>query len=103
MVEPINPKTILPRSLDISRLEQSRKNRPTLEHNQLAQDLQQKRVVEEERVNEYEKTEHKKIKDEDQNHKKNDEKEEEKSKQDLQEEEEGLKKIKRGHYIDIKV
>ncbi|PRX33647.1 hypothetical protein BX659_103174 [Orenia metallireducens] len=108
MVEPINPKTILSRSLDVSKLEQSRKAKPNIYQNQLQQELEQKDVRKQDRVNKSEKTEHKKIKKEDDKK----EKRRQKRKRRIEngngdnEEEEGqneAKVLNAGRYIDIKV
>ncbi len=103
MVEPISPKTIVPRSLATSKLEQSRKMRPEVQHSQMVQDLQKNDVKRQQRVNKPNQAEYKRInEEEDESNKKNNDgqqgDEEECSKEDKKEE-----MVGRGNYIDIKV
>ncbi|OCL27112.1 hypothetical protein U472_06425 [Orenia metallireducens] len=106
MVEPINPKTIFSRSLDISNLEQSRKAKPNIYQNQLQQELQQKDVRKQERVNKSEETGHKKIKKEGDKKEEKGRKRRKENRNDDNKDNENEKEAKilnAGRYIDIKV
>ncbi|TDX51904.1 hypothetical protein [Orenia marismortui] len=105
MVEPINPKTILPRSLQVSKLEQNRKMKPNVNYNQLSQDLQEKSVKKRERVKKSEETEYKKIKDEEKSkqQKRHNNKRNEDEETDDNQAKKDKNLVSRGRHIDIKV
>ncbi|WP_408954526.1 hypothetical protein [Natroniella sp. ANB-PHB2] len=101
MTEPITPKTTLPRSLKINQLEQERQNKPELDYNQVAQELNKKNIKKENRVNKSEETEHKQVEEEEEKAKQQNQEQE--SKEGAQEDDEQLFTKKRGSYIDIKI
>ena len=103
MVEPISPKTIVPRSLETSKLEQNRKVRPEVLHTQVVNELQKKDVKREQQVNKSEKSEHKKVDDEEEKRNPTGDADQKDEKEEYEESKEKEKNRVRGSYIDIKV
>ncbi|GAB6098871.1 hypothetical protein JCM16358_07500 [Halanaerocella petrolearia] len=100
MVGPINPKTFIPRSLEVSRQEQIEKARPEIQYQQTAQDLAKKSQQKQQKVNQTEKTESKQVEEEESN---NSRQENQDHKEDDQENKQQSSQNCCGNHIDIRV
>ena len=104
MVDPINPKTIMSRSMDLSSLEQNKKMHPEIQQQQIAADQEERYDQQQKQVNETEESEHKRINEE----KEKEQKQQFKEKKDQEEAEDSESNSNNdqktvGQHIDIKV
>ena len=100
MSDPINPNTLLPMSLQVDKMEQTRQMQPAHEHSVLSQKKIKDDEKKDNQVNKNQESEHKLIDkdesgDKDQQNRDNNEKKEKKKK--------GKNDYSRGSYIDVKI
>ncbi|GAB6137630.1 hypothetical protein [Halanaerobaculum tunisiense] len=97
MTNSINPKTFVPRSLEVSKQQQLAKDQPDLQAEQTAQELKKKRAKRQQKVNQTSKTEANKITDEEK-----EESDQQQSKIETSSDQSATNQSQ-GAYIDVKV